>query len=73
MVRCYRAFRHLLAVQECSRLAAWWQRTKSRPSVQTASELGREGMEYDEYLLWVYERYADASAKSTSAADFRDK
>ncbi len=60
-------------LQDCPKLARWWQHAKGRPSIRTASESGNSALDYDEYLIWVYERYADASAKSTSAADFKDR
>lgn len=60
-------------IQDCPKLARWWQHAKGRSSVQKASESGNAGLDHNEYLIWVYERYADASARSTSAADFKDR
>lgn len=59
-------------LQECPKLAAWVQEASKRASVQQTLVSGKSGLSYDKYLVWVYERYADGSAKSTSAADFKD-
>ncbi|KAK9915028.1 hypothetical protein WJX75_003796 [Coccomyxa subellipsoidea] len=57
---------------ECSKLAAWVQEVSKRASVQETSVSAKPELSYEKYLVWVYERYADGSAKSTSAADFKD-
>jgi hypothetical protein len=61
-----------LDLQECSKLAAWVQEVSKRASVQETSVSAKPELSYEKYLVWVYERYADGSAKSTSAADFKD-
>ena len=62
----------LLTLQECPKLAAWVQEVCKRASVQETSVSAKPELSYQNYLTWVYQRYADASAKSTSAADFKD-
>ena len=59
-------------VQGCRQLHAWVAEASQRPSVQASCTSGRPGLSYDNYLIWVYQRYANASALSTSAADFKD-
>ena len=58
--------------QECRKLAAWNQRASKRQSVQQTCG-GAEGSSatYKDQLLEHYRRYADASANSTSAHDFK--
>lgn len=61
----------LCRMQDCERLAEWQKHVSERPSVGKTCVSGKEGMDYPEFLLWVYARYANGTALSTSAADFR--
>ena len=58
--------------KDCQKLAAWSARATKRQSVQETFT-GAEGStaSYEDQLLEHYSRYADASANSTSAHDFR--
>ncbi|DBB03428.1 hypothetical protein WJX82_004221 [Trebouxia sp. C0006] len=58
--------------KNCQKLAAWSARAIKRQSVQ-GTFTGAEGSKasYENQLLEHYSRYADASANSTSAHDFR--
>ena len=58
--------------EACSKLAAWHERVSKRQSVQDTFT-GAEGStaSYQDQLLEHYSRYADASANSTSARDFK--
>ncbi len=58
--------------KDCQKLAAWSARATKRQSVQETFT-GAEGSKasYEDQLLEHYSRYADASANSTSAHDFR--
>lgn len=57
---------------ECQRLAAWQQRASKRQSVVDTCTGSEESKAiYHEQLLQHYSRYADASANSTSAHDFK--
>lgn len=58
--------------KDCQKLAAWSARATKRQSVQetfTGAEDSKAS--YEDQLLEHYSRYADASANSTSARDFR--
>lgn len=58
--------------KDCKKLAAWSERATKRQSVQETFT-GAAGSEasYEDQLLEHYSRYADASANSTSAHDFK--
>ena len=57
---------------DCKKLNAWHMRASKRQSVQDTFT-GAEGSKasYKDQLLEHYSRYADASANSTSAHDFK--
>ncbi|CAL8468830.1 g8371 [Coccomyxa elongata] len=57
---------------DCAKLAGWVQEASKRASVQETRVSPKPEMSYENYLIWVYQRYADGSVKSTSAADFKD-
>jgi hypothetical protein len=61
-----------LLLQECRQLQAWLREASQRPAVQASCVSGKPGLSYHNFLIWVYQRYANASALSTSAADFKD-
>ena len=61
-----------MLMQDCPKLAGWVQEASKRASVQETSVSPKPDLSYQKYLMWVYQRYADGSAKSTSAADFKD-
>ena len=54
----------------CRRLNAWYADATKRSSVQKTLK-APEGAEYETALLEHYSKYADSSANSTSAKDFK--
>lgn len=54
----------------CSRLNAWYANATKRPAVQKTLK-APEGTEYEAALLEHYSKYANATANSTSAKDFK--
>lgn len=52
-------------------LNRWWVAALQRPSVGGSFKAPEEGSSYKEKLLEHYQRYADGSANSTSARDFK--
>lgn len=76
-----------VAFDKLNRLREWWTVARERPSFrltkvlpgsakersldESEEEKRRADSEWDEYMLWVYQAYADNSATSTSASDFR--
>ena len=57
---------------DCQKLAAWHRRASKRKSVMdTCTGASESKASYQDQLLEHYSRYADASANSTSAHDFK--
>lgn len=57
---------------DCQKLAAWHNRSSKRQSVvDTCTGAAESKASYEDQLLEHYSRYADASANSTSAHDFK--
>ena len=52
-------------------LAGWAQRASQRPSVLDSEVAPPGAQDYSAALLQHYSRYADATANSTSARDFK--
>jgi glutathione S-transferase len=57
--------------QDCVKLRDWGDTIKQHKSVAATCVSPKPDMNFDQYLEWVYERYATGDAKSTSAADYR--
>lgn len=53
------------------RLLRWMQAIKQHAAVKATQRHPEEGVNYDDALLAHYSKYADATAKSTSAHDFK--
>lgn len=57
---------------ECKRLSRWWQDMAKRPSVTATQKAPDSSPSFQDQLLHDhYSKYADASANSTSARDFK--
>lgn len=56
---------------DCIKLREWADNVASRDSVKATCESPNPNLTYEQFLVWVYERYAAGNAKSTSAADYR--
>lgn len=64
-------YRSFSLPMDCIKLRDCADNIAKRDSVKASCESPKSNMSYDQFLIWVYERYAAGNAKSTSAADYR--